>query len=231
MRAKTQERAEARRMRQDDGASLQTIVAALGVSKSSVSAWVRDIELTAEQQDLLAARNVTVNQALASRVGQRIFARKKRMAWQEEGRMAAQQGEPLHVMGCMLYWGEGSKKRNVVGLTNSSPALLSTFISFLRHYFDVDDEDCALYLSFYTDNGLTQHEIESHWLQVLDLPTSCLRKPVTDRRPRSGITINRRLPYGMCNLYLGRVDVVQHIYGAIQEYSGVDDPALVDIPG
>jgi transcriptional regulator with XRE-family HTH domain len=41
---KPKEQAEARRLRRDDGLSLKEIAERLSVSKSSVSAWVRDIE-------------------------------------------------------------------------------------------------------------------------------------------------------------------------------------------
>jgi transcriptional regulator with XRE-family HTH domain len=43
---KTAEREEARRLRRDEGLSVKELAGLLGVSKSSVSLWVRDIELT-----------------------------------------------------------------------------------------------------------------------------------------------------------------------------------------
>jgi DNA-binding transcriptional regulator YiaG len=43
---KTVERKEARRMRRAEGRSIKEIARLLGVSTSSVSLWVRDIELT-----------------------------------------------------------------------------------------------------------------------------------------------------------------------------------------
>jgi hypothetical protein len=39
----------------------------------------------------------------------------------------------------MLYWAEGAKHRNVVGLTNSDADLLLKFVCFLRRSFDVPD--------------------------------------------------------------------------------------------
>jgi len=54
---KTAEREEARSMRRNEGRSIKEIARSLGVSTSSVSHWVRDIELTVEQHDALQARN------------------------------------------------------------------------------------------------------------------------------------------------------------------------------
>jgi transposase len=47
---KTRERTLARKMRRDEGASIKEIASRLGVSPSTVSLWVRDIALTAAQE-------------------------------------------------------------------------------------------------------------------------------------------------------------------------------------
>jgi transposase-like protein len=50
---KTAERNQARRMRSEEGRSIKEIARLLGVSTSSVSHWVRDIELTDAQHSAL----------------------------------------------------------------------------------------------------------------------------------------------------------------------------------
>lgn len=52
---KTEQREAARELRRQ-GRSVNEIVRELGVAKSSVSLWVRDVELTAEQQHELHNR-------------------------------------------------------------------------------------------------------------------------------------------------------------------------------
>jgi hypothetical protein len=42
----------------------------------------------------------------------------QRKKYQNLGRQEAN-GDPLHIAGCMLYWAEGSKSKNVVGFCNS----------------------------------------------------------------------------------------------------------------
>jgi transposase-like protein len=54
---KTEERNEARRLRAEQGASVKELARLLGVSRSSVSLWVRDIEL-AETQYLALRRRM-----------------------------------------------------------------------------------------------------------------------------------------------------------------------------
>jgi predicted transcriptional regulator len=62
---KTAERDMARRLRREEGRSIKEIAAVLRVSQSSVSLWVRDIELTVEQHDALLERNPAHNRQRA----------------------------------------------------------------------------------------------------------------------------------------------------------------------
>ena len=41
-------------------------------------------------------------------------------------------------------------------------------------------------------------------------------------------TARNKLPYGVCTLKVHSTQAVQHIYGAIQEYAGFDQPAWLD---
>jgi hypothetical protein len=54
---KTRERELARKIRRDEGVPINEIARRVGVAKSSVSCWVRDIELTPAQREALLQRN------------------------------------------------------------------------------------------------------------------------------------------------------------------------------
>ncbi len=157
--------------------------------------------------------------------------RSKRIAYQQEGRLAARQGDSLHQAGCMLYWAEGSKERNAVILSNSDLHMVRFFHRFLRECFDLPPQRFGLRLNVYTGNGLALWQVEDHWLEGLGLPRFCLRKHTVDHFPTSssGKKTNR-LPYGVCSLTLYSTRVAQHIYGAIQEYAGFDEPGWLDGP-
>src|SRR3954451_2996288 len=109
MKAKPTAKAEARRLRRELGMPMKRIAREVGVSLSSVSLWVRDIELRPEHRE----RNR--RQAYAQRATTwSDLNRAKRARYQAEGRARARKGEALHQAGCMLYWAEGSKDRNSV---------------------------------------------------------------------------------------------------------------------
>lgn len=132
----------------------------------------------------------------------------------------------------MLYWAEGSKDRNSVKFVNSDREMVRFFLRFLRECMRVDRERLTLRLNVYLNNGLTLREIEDHWLWGLELPRSCLRKHQLNHMPTSSSGRKRRkLPYGVGTLRVKRsTHLVQHIYGAIQEYGGFDEPRWLDGP-
>jgi hypothetical protein len=172
----------------------------------------------------------TAETAVPTRLRNAEWAAKKRderRAHQLEGRRRARQSDPLHQAGCMLYWAEGTKDRNVLKLSNSDANLVRFFHRFLVTCFDLHPIDFAVSLHVYSGNGLSIEDIESHWLTALRLPRSCLRKHTIDVRPSSSAgSKGNKLPFGVCTLRVLRsTPILQHIYGAIQEYGEFEEPA------
>lgn len=227
MRAKPIEREEARRLRAA-GVPCKRIAARLQVSPASVHAWTNDIVLTPEQaeRNRRAVGGPQSPEVIARRAAScRATALRRRRVYQEEGRAAARLGDPLHQRGCILYWAEGSKSKNTAIFTNSDPAMLVVYRRFLTESLGVAPEAMTLSLNVYTNNGLTIEEIETYWLDLLDLPRSCLRKHMLNHTPTSSSgKSKRRHVYGVATLSVGSTRIAQHIYGAIQEYGGFEEP-------
>jgi hypothetical protein len=227
---KIAERALARSLREELGLPIKEIARRVGVSASSVSLWVRDVPLTPEQEAALDARNpVRSGQRTGAQNNSRRRRDERRVA-QEHGRALARGRDPELLAGCMLYWAEGAKHRNVVTLTNSDADLLSMFLRFLRRSFDVPDEKVAFSVNCFLGNGLSLDEIEAWWLARLELPRDCLRKAAINR-PSSASQRKRGhvLPYGTGRVTVCSTYIVQSIYGAIQEYAGIDRPEWLDL--
>jgi hypothetical protein len=206
---------------------MRRIATALGVSVSSVSVWTRDIELTPEQRAANIARAGASRGPVWSEKN-----RERRREYQREGRDRARLGEPLHIAGCMLYWAAGAKSRNQAAIANSDPAIVEAFMLFLRSCFGLSVDDLTFNLNAYTGNGLTSDEIEDFWMKRLGLPKSCARKHVINHFPTSSSGKRpKKLPHGVCTLKVKKsTRIVQHIYGAIQEYAGIDCPDWLDGP-
>jgi hypothetical protein len=223
---KTAEQQQARDLRAR-GWSIGEIERQLGVSRSSVSIWVRDVPLDAGARARLDRRSMRGPMISAAR--SRARARATRAGYQQEGRLRARTESGEYAAGCMLHWAEGDKTRNAVRFANSDPELLATFARFLRKHFDVADEQMTISCNLFADHCERQAAIERFWLAKLGLPRSQLRKTIVNVYSKhSQKKRQNKLPYGTCKLVVHSTRIQQVIFGSIQEYGGVDRPEWLD---
>jgi hypothetical protein len=208
---------------------MKEIARMVGCALSSVSYWTRDIQLTSEQRSRLRSRNPSINGQLVARANEQ-RARARRVSYQKQGRQRARDERGrLHEAGCMLYWAEGTKGRNSVQFVNSDPKMVRFFVGFLRTCYAVRNESIRLDCNLFADHLERQQEIEQFWLDTLELPSSCLRKSTVNVYSKySKKKRQNRLPYGTVRVCVHRTEIVQSIYGAIQEYGGFERPDWLD---
>jgi hypothetical protein len=71
--------------------------------------------------------------------------------------------------------------------------------------------------------------VEQFWLDVLGLPGACLRKSIVNSYSRASKRKRvNKLPYGTCKVVVHRTEIVQTIYGSIQEFAGFERPEWLD---
>lgn len=211
-----------------EGKSIKTIAKILDVSPSSVLNWTKSIILT-EAQRLQLLSNPKSEEAVKNRVAATVLTYKKRREeYQNEGRKAAQENNIEHAMFCMLYWGEGAKSRNELKLVNTDPDMLIFFVTFLKKYFKIPQEKISYRINAYLDNGKTSQDIENYWSNVLGLPLASCRKTI-EITPRSDGTKRKKNIHvnGMCAISVFDTKLVQHVFGAIQEYAKIQRPEWI----
>jgi transcriptional regulator with XRE-family HTH domain len=211
---KTVEQRRARDLRAE-GQSIKEIARCLSVSPSSVSTWVRDVELGAEQRRRLIDR-VRLGPVVS---GERkaAAARLIRRGYQDEGRRLVRERDASYAAGCMLYWAEGRKHRNTLKLTNSDPELLVAFLAFLRVHFAVSDDQVKDYRNLFADHLEKQRAVEDFWLSRLALPRTSLRKSTINAYSKySQRKRTNKLPFGTCALVVHSTRIVQTIYGRLR---------------
>jgi transcriptional regulator with XRE-family HTH domain len=228
---KNVERDRARQLRQEEGLSIIEIAEKIGVSKGSVSVWVRDIILSPEHEEALRWNNKRVDAQRAGSQANVIKHRVLRQQYQQEGRAKAREGNLLHLQGCMLHWAEGTKARSELKFANSDPEMLQVFIKFLREGMCIQEEKITFRVHCYTGNGLLLEEIEDYWLTLLSLRRYQIRKSIVNNQPISSQQKGRKLIYGVGHLSVNGTRYIQHVYGAIQEYTGINKPEWLDIIG
>jgi predicted transcriptional regulator len=211
---------EARRLRRE-GKSVNEIVAILGVAKSSVSIWVRDIQLTEDQQNILKHRGRQYGADNAGAQANIERFRTMRQDYQQTGREKAKENRPLHIAGCMLYWAEGSKNRHRMEFVNANPYMMQFFMRFLREEMNVENALIKINIHCHTNEPNEIQRITQYWLDLLQLPASCLRKISFKER---SVSKRKQLANGVCGIRVESTELTHHILGAIQEYGGFDNP-------
>jgi hypothetical protein len=219
MKAKIEQQQEARRLR-TLGWSLKEIAEKLTVSKGSVSAWVRDVVLSDGQKTALYDRRSMAGKFAGARANRQKH-KENRAVYQETGRVKAREGNPLHLMGCMLYWAEGAKSKNHLYFVNSDPHMMTLFMRFLREELDVANSDIVLYIHCHTQDDAEVTRIEQYWLELLQLSPECHRKTLYKKGSNSRRNV---LENGIGCIRVYKTELVMHIFGAIQEYGGFDNP-------
>jgi transcriptional regulator with XRE-family HTH domain len=159
-RGKVEEQERARVLRARN-MTLQEIATELGVSKSSVSLWVRDVPFTPSKRRTGPHRRP--HPAHDAKVAQIA-------ALDEEGirRLGTLTDDAFFVAGIALYAGEGSKTDGVVKFANTDPAMIRFFCAWLRRYCEVDER--RLRVRVYLHQGLDLRAAQAHWSRVTGVP-------------------------------------------------------------
>lgn len=136
MRPLAEKQARARELR-GSGASLNEIAAALGVSKSSVSVWVRGIPLSESHRQVLLERQASSWARRAAAIRARRERKEAELAEASRAQIGELSARDLFLVGVALYWAEGSKSKpwNVsqsVTLINSDASVICVFMRWLK---------------------------------------------------------------------------------------------------
>jgi transcriptional regulator with XRE-family HTH domain len=166
-RGKVAQQEQARLLRAD-GMILQDIAQQLGVSKSSVSLWVRDVDFVPRPR------------VRARRRGPNVLQRRKQAEIDELLAEAATQIGRLSdreflAAGATLYAGEGAKGDGDVKVANTNPHIIAFFCAWLRRFYDIDE--ARLRVRLYLHQGLDLDEAIAYWSALTGISPQQFGKP------------------------------------------------------
>jgi hypothetical protein len=164
-RGKLSEQQAARQLR-GQGWTLSDIADRLGVARSSVSVWVRDVEF--EPAPRRRARRRGPN-ALQRRKAAEIAA----LRHEGVARMGVLSRQAFLAAGAALYAGEGSKRDGTVAFANTDAQMVAFFCGWLRRFFAIDES--RLRVRVYLHEGLDLDAANAHWSAVTGIPVSQFR--------------------------------------------------------
>lgn len=201
-----------------EGKSLNEISQFLNISKSTASLWVRNVAIDADAKKALEDKNPAKNgSARRFAIDRKITVhRSRRLKHQTEGKEKAKEKNLLHQAGCMLYWAEGYKHKNILRFTNTDENMLMFFKRFLIESLQVPEKDIFLNIQYHEG---VDDDISKHWEDKMKLSVFS----VTKIKPRGNGWRKNRHPFGIVEIHVrNSTKYCQHIYGAIQEYASFD---------
>jgi hypothetical protein len=161
---------KAKRMRKE-GTSLNEISSVLGVKKTTVSYWCRDIGLN--ESAIRRIKSKGKEKSVQGLLRYSEIKRKERIerdVIQKKGggdMVGSFSDRDLLMVGLGLYWGEGYKEGEL-GFTNSNPKLIKFYLTWLR-IFDISKQDLIFRLTINEVFKPIQSKIESFWLDFLNV--------------------------------------------------------------
>lgn len=174
-RAKDADRERARALRLE-GRTYRQIQAELGVSKSTLSMWLRDLphpepNRTAHAAHMRRVRNTRTN---AQRV------KEKTEAFADIGSISDRE---LMLLGVALYWAEGAKdksycRRETVDFINSDPGVIRLFLHWLD-LVGIDHARRRYRVSIHESADVAA--AEDYWRSVIGLPDVEFRRATLKR--------------------------------------------------
>jgi hypothetical protein len=171
-RGKLEEQQRARELRAESW-TLQEIADELGVAKSSVSLWTRDVEFDpALRRSAATGRRPRGSEHPLRR---RKLAEIERCRVEGIARVRRLDDRELLMAGLGLYAGDGSKRDGEVRFANSDPRMVQLFCTWFRRFFDVDE--ARLRARLYLHQGLDLDAATVFWSKVTGIPAARFTRP------------------------------------------------------
>jgi hypothetical protein len=167
-RGKVVERQQARQLRRT-GLPLAEIAVRVGVSKSSVSLWVRDVAFEPLPRVTRGRRREP------NALQRRRQAEIERLLEEGRARIGRLSEREFLVAGVALYAGEGSKGDGSLRFANSDPRMIFFYCCWLRRFFEIDES--RLRVRLYLHEGLDLAATIAYWSVLTSIPASQFGKP------------------------------------------------------
>lgn len=233
MRAKSPKRLLAESLRCEEGLSYAEIALLTGISKSTLSNWLRDTPLASEQRARLQSRLKANRASFAARawpINRERHLQAREQAYRSGANVVAYlPDQPVvdELALAMLYLGEGSKSGGRVQMANTAPSILRFFLWALKSLHNIDEGRLSFRLTLVAAARPDEKRLIKWWAQELGYGPERFGKTQFDKRSSgSQVTDNY---HGVCTVTYGDTYLQQRLLGFAHAYITSRD-ALKTIP-
>jgi hypothetical protein len=190
------------------GMSIKTIETRLGIARSTLSGWFKDVELTEEQRLKLMkdgrdgwqkARVKAVEWHKAQKALRLLKAKQEAIETLSKIELT---DEVLDLAFAMLYLGEGAKSGGT-SLASSEPKILRFVLVVLRHNYQITNDmiRCDLHLRMDQD----ETKMKEYWSHELGIPLEKFKYAAFDKRSAGKPTYDHYK--GVCVVTCGNIAI------------------------
>jgi hypothetical protein len=160
------------------GHSYSEILKEVSVAKSTLSLWLRSVNLAKQQkQNITAKRIAGALRGAKVRKDQRIKITKEINDRARRDVKSINEND-IWLIGIALYWAEGAKEkengtRSGIKFSNSDPRMILLFRKWLVNVFSINYSD--LVYELYIHETANIEKAKTYWSQILSTPTEGIR--------------------------------------------------------
>lgn len=224
---KLNEKIEAVKLRKE-GASYSDIVKKINVPKSTLSTWLRDIELTPQQKEKLLKGREKSRYAGAKAQQKKRIEKTKKIINESKKEFPLLVKNHLFLSGLVLYWAEGDKNQlERVKFTNSDEATIIIMMKWFREICNVPESKFRIALRIH--NLHSRSNIKNYWSKITKVPKKQFYKiyiKQSSLRQRKNILYN-----GTCAIVINSTDLFRKIMGwrlGLLEYFNIPPRSSTD---
>ncbi len=205
----------------EQGKSYSQIRGELGISKSTLSEWLRKFPLSKDQVQRLRDRNDMRIEKFRQTMKQK---REKKLLIQYKKSkkiLLPLSDKELFLAGIFLYWGEGGKtEQSLITISNTDPTVLQFSLLWMQKALKIKKNRIRVLLHLYKDMDI--QESIHYWSKTLGIPKSHFTKPYIKKTNKANLD-EKGFGYGTCNIRVNDSILKSRILMTIKamaDYSG-----------
>lgn len=194
----------------------------LGVSKSTLSYWLRDYPLSEKRmkalQKVRADRSEFAIERFRATMRHKKEKRREELYKNQKRNILPLNKGEIFLAGLMLYWGEGTKGRmDALAIANSDPTVIKFFIYWLTNILSVPRNKIKIQLHLYSDMNI-DGEIK-YWSDILKISKKQFNRPYIKKTSSKRINHKGGFGHGTCQARIGDTLLAEKIFMSLKVIS------------
>lgn len=173
------------------GFSYKQILAVVPVAKSTLSIWLKSVNLSTAQKQALTDRKILAARRGGEAVKLKRIEQTKHIVSRAETEVGAVTSRELWLAGVMLYWAEGTKDKEykpgtAVIFSNSDPAMIRVFLVWLDTIIKVPNDQICFEIYVHESCRNQVEKLKKYWADSTGFPPAIFTKVYYKTNKRAG---------------------------------------------